>query len=313
MAFEVKKTGRFGFGMQLHVIHMTDDVSVLLDWYRETLGAEPWPGRRGEPGYLEVEDRYRILLQVSDLCIEAMAPNRPLDETKPVHRFYQRYGEHLHSIAFAVDDIAGFGNHLIAEGVRIGKPGGGLLTEVPLGQLYFYPHPRDVGMMVQITDREQQKNWGDPRERPYWGENAERFRRHPMGIVRHQYVTYAVADLERSKGIYERLWEAVPVFEGADDRRDLRFAFYQIGNTLIQLAQPTSSSTHIAQHVAQYGDMIYGNTMRVLDLDKADAYLNRKGVKTERVTPQIVAADPADCHGAPYFFSVEDIPGDPLA
>ena len=41
-------------------------------------------------------------------------------------------------------------------------------------------------------------------------------------------------------------------------------------------------------------------------------HLARKGVRTDRVTDEIVAADPADCHGAPYFFSVEKVPNDPF-
>ena len=62
--------------------------------------------------------RWAGLLLVSDLCIETMAPNMPADPTKPVGKFYTKFGRHLHSVGYKVDDLVGLGNHLIEQGLR---------------------------------------------------------------------------------------------------------------------------------------------------------------------------------------------------
>ena len=38
----VVKTGPYGFGLVFHVVHMTDDVQALNEWYRDVFDAWMW-------------------------------------------------------------------------------------------------------------------------------------------------------------------------------------------------------------------------------------------------------------------------------
>jgi hypothetical protein len=139
----VRKTGDYGIGIMIHSVHMTDDVPALNRFYEDVFGGLMYMGV-DEPNFLPVEDRWAGLLLVSDLCIETMAPNMPADPTKPVGKFYTKFGRHLHSVGYKVDDLVGLGNHLIEQGVYIGAPGGGKLDHIEESMTYFYPSPRDM-------------------------------------------------------------------------------------------------------------------------------------------------------------------------
>jgi hypothetical protein len=55
-----------------------------------------------------------------------------------------------------------------------------------------------------------------------------------------------------------------------------------------------------------------GITFKVKNLDDAEAWLNKKLIRTSRPRAGIVAARPEDCYGAPYFFTTDTIPNDPF-
>src|ERR1700759_311376 len=103
-----------------------------------------------------------------------MAPTPPVDATKPIGKFYSKFGAHLHSVGFEVDDLVGLGNELIRKGVYIGKPGGGQLEEMDADTQYFYPRPSDtLGMMVQLTAFSIP---GDPRLLDSWTSHVKQWR-----------------------------------------------------------------------------------------------------------------------------------------
>jgi hypothetical protein len=58
--------------------------------------------------------------------------------------------------------------------------------------------------------------------------------------------------------------------------------------------------------------MIYGITFEVNDLDAAQEWLGRKKIGASRPRPGLLAANPADCFGAPYFFTTDAVPNDPF-
>ena len=39
-----------------------------------------------------------------------MAPNFPVNVDKPVGKFYDKFGQHLHSVGYKVDDLVGLGD-----------------------------------------------------------------------------------------------------------------------------------------------------------------------------------------------------------
>ena len=306
----VQKTGDYGIGMMIHSVHMTDDVPALNKFYEEVFGGLLYMGV-DEPNFLPVEDRWAGLVQISDLCIETMAPNFPVDPMKPVGKFYSKFGKHLHSVGNQVDDLVGLGNHLIEQGVYIGAPGGGKLTELDPETVYFYPSPRDMnGLMVELCRVDMP---GDPRLLETWSSQVRMWETgHPMGIRGMAYFTLGVKDLDLAVETYVGKIQAVPIADGVEDSGRYRYQLVQLGDSLLQLAQPLDADTPLGEHVAKWGNMIYGITLKVADIDAAAAWLTKKNVRSEKLRDGLLAANPEDCHGAPYFFTTDRVPNDPF-
>lgn len=310
MQKQVAKTGDFGIGLMIHVVHMTDDVPRLNRFYEEVFGGVMYMGV-DQPNYLPEEDRWAGLIMISDLCIETMAPNLPADVTKPVGKFYSKFGQHLHSVGYHVDDLDGLGERLIEKGIYMGRPGGGRIDEMDDELFYFYPSPRDTsGLMVELC-RTPMPN--DPRDLDMWSSLQKTWELgHPLGLKRMLYVTLGVRDLESAVKVYEDALQAVPISEGTDDGGQYKYATLQLGDCLLQIAEPLDDQSALGKHVAQWGNMIYSITFRVRDLDSAEAWLNAKGVKTFRPRAGLLAADPADTFNAPYFFTTDVLDNDPF-
>ncbi|MCW2909316.1 MAG: hypothetical protein JWL68_4105 [Actinomycetia bacterium] len=312
MRRQPKKTGDYGVGLMIHSVHMTDDVPRLNQFYEDVFGGLVYMGV-DEPNWLPVEDRWAGLIMISDLCIETMAPNMPPDVQRPVGKFYSKFGRHLHSVGYRVDDLSGLADHLIAQGVYIGKPGGGRAEGIAdLGpHPYFYPSPRDTsGLMVEMCGVDM---LNDPRDLETWSSQVKMWETgHPLTIRRVAYVTLGVKDLGEATANYVKRMQAIPVHEGIDDTEQCKYQIMQLGDCLLRLAEPVESDSPLGEHVARWGNMIYGITFRVRDLDSAQAWLAHHGIGTSRPRPGLLAADPAGTYGAPYFFTTDDIPNDPF-
>jgi hypothetical protein len=305
----VTTTGDHGIGIMIHVVHMTDDVAKLTKFYEEVFLGYTYLGQ-DEINFLPNEDRWATLIMIGDYCVEAMAPNQPVNPQLPVGKFYTKFGQHLHSVGYKVDDLEGLGDRLIDQGVYIGKPGGGKIEKMDPETVYFYPSPRDTaGLMVELCRTDMPD---DPRLSQYWTSMASMWRNSPLTIDRLAYVTLGVKDLEQGVSRYVDTMQAVLVSEGIDDEIQAKYQILHLGDCLLRLVEPLDKTSDLGKHVEQWGNMIYSVTFKVVDLDSAEEWLNRKGVKTSRLRPGLLAADPADTFGAPYFFTPETVPNDPF-
>jgi len=69
----------------------------------------------------------------------------------------------------------------------------------------------------------------------------------------------------------------------------------------------------MGRHVEKFGNFIYSLRWKVADLDSAEAWLNKQGVRSNRLRNSLLSCNVEDTYGAPMFFTTEDIPGDPFA
>ncbi|MDO9484689.1 MAG: hypothetical protein Q7K25_01300 [Actinomycetota bacterium] len=308
MRKEYKKTGDFGLGSMIHTIHMSDDVNKLNDFYRNVLGGFAFMGI-DELNFLPNEDRWASLLMVSSVCIETMAPNTPVNPNFPVGKFYSKFGQHLHSVGYAVDDLPGIAARMIEKGIYIGAPGGGKIEKLEEGTMYFYPSPRDTaGLMVELCAFEM----SDPSSQDTWTELERLFAQHPMTYDRFNYITLGVRDLDAAINTYVDIMQAIPVAEGIDDEQGFKYMTVHIGDSLLQLAQPLEADSDLGKHVEKYGNFIYSLTWKIRDIDSAEKWLNSKGVRTTRPRANLLATNPEDSLDAPLFFTTEVLPGDPF-
>lgn len=308
MRKEYKKTGDFGMGSMIHTIHMSDDVNKLNAFYRDVLGGFAFMGI-DELNFLPNEDRWASLLMVSSVCIETMAPKMPANPDFPVGKFYTKFGQHLHSVGYAVDDLPGLAQRMIDKGIYIGAPGGGKIEKLEEGTQYFYPSPRDTaGLMVELCAFEMQ----DPSSKDTWTELERLFAQHPMTYDRFNYITLGVRDLDAAIKTYVDIMQAIPIKEGIDEAQGFKYMTVHIGDSLLQLAQPLEMDTDLGRHVDKYGNFIYSLTWKIRDIDSAEKWLNSKGVRTTRPRPDLLATNPEDSLDAPLFFTTEVLPGDPF-
>ncbi|MFJ3774591.1 VOC family protein [Streptomyces sp. NPDC090075] len=310
MKKQVRRTGDHGIGQLTHVVHMSDDAQELRRFYEDVLGACVYFGV-DEPHYLSYEDRYATLLMIGDLCVETMAPRMPADTRLPVGRFYTKYGRHLHSVGYQVDDLAGLADRLLERGIHIAKPGGGMIEHLAPETPYFFPSPRDTaGLMVEFCGTDMP---GDPRDQETWSV-LERMRRpHPLTIERFSHVTLGVRDLSAAVRTYIDVMQAVPVGTGMDADLAAKYVMLQLGDGLLQLAEPVDADSDLGRHVDTWGNMIYGLRFKVTDLDSAEGWFDKKSVRTARIRRELLVTDVEDTFGAPLFFGTEEVEGHPLS
>ena len=311
MKRQAVKTGPYGIGLGIHTVHVAEEVEPVARFLEDVLGAVVFMGV-DEPNYLEPEDRWACVAVVSDWAIEIMAPNKPVDATKPVGRFFSKFGSHLHSIGYEVDDIVGLGNALISRGIYIGAPGGGQLEKMPDDATYCFPSPaQTAGLMVQLTAFSIP---GDPRVLDTWSSQVKQWANiHPMGITRLAYQTVGVRDLDAALARYVELFDVVPLASGTAEDEGARYQLVQLGDTVLRLAQPTDEDSPLGRHVARWKNMIYGVTFEVRDLAAAEEWLAAKGIGASRLSAGHLAADPADTFGMPLFFTTDAPEGAPSA
>ena len=118
----------------------------------------------------------------------------------------------------------------------------------------------------------------DLRLRPEWSSLRRIWTRHPLGIERPSHITVGVADLAHAREVYERLWMAEWLYEGSNDALGSHSLYFQLGDSLIELAEPEDAGTHLARHVEQYHNMIYAVTWKVSSLDSVERYLKTKNI-----------------------------------
>jgi catechol 2,3-dioxygenase-like lactoylglutathione lyase family enzyme len=307
---QVKETGDYGIGQMVHVVHMSDDAQELREFYEKVFGGFVYMGV-DEPNYLDWEDRYATLLMIGDLCIETMAPAVPVNPKLPVGKFYTKFGKHLHSVGYKVEDLPGLTDRLVEKGVYIGKPGGGRVEKADPDLMYCFPSPRDTaGLMVELSKHDMPN---DPRDLDTWPSLANMWRDHPLTIERFSYVTLGVKDLESAVKTYVDTMQAVPIEHGTDPDLQANYQTLQLGDCLLQLAEPQAEDSELGRHVAQWGNMIYSLRFLVRDLDSAEAWLKKNDVRTTRIRDGLLLTNADDCHGAPIFLSTEEIAGDPFA
>ncbi len=294
-----RRTGDHGIGQMVHVIHVTEDAQALREFYERVLGGFVYSGVDG-PDHLEWEDRYATLLMVGDLCVETMAPRLPPDPRFSIARFHTKYGRHLHSVGYRVDDLAGLQQRLLDRGISISSPGGGRLTAVDPEAAYLFPSPRDTaGLLVELTSHDMRD---DPRLLDTWSSLQGMWRTHPLTLECFSSVVLAVADLDAAARTYVDVLQAVPLASGSHPDLDTDSRTLQLGDCLLEIHQPRSADSDLGRHVAAWGNMVYGLRFLVRDLDAAASWLQRNGVGTRRVGDDLLVTEPEDSHGAPLFF-----------
>ena len=112
-------------------------------------------------------------------------------------------------------------------------------------------------------------------------------------------------------GFYTDVLGCELVHEEEDSTRSSHSLFFAIGDTLIELAEPTSEGSELARHLEAHGPIVYAFTFRVADLQRVVAHARDHEIGVIQQGSHTVELDPADTFGAVYGFTERELPGHP--
>src|ERR1700733_16018557 len=112
----------FKGGKEFHLPHVVSDLDTVDGWYDEVFAV-----RRFVRNTMKVAMRKASLVLIGDFVMEPAQPiQKPGWEKSALGKFYGRYGQHFHSIAWYVDDLRqtsiGLSQHKIRMFDMVGNP-----------------------------------------------------------------------------------------------------------------------------------------------------------------------------------------------
>jgi len=288
----------FRIGSLFHVIHITDDVAGLDQWYVDVFGARRWMALH----YSDLEMRDASIVLVGNLPIEPMGTvDRPGADRTAVGRFSAKVGPHLHSVAWYVEGADELYRSLVEQGVRVVSDGG-LPVGAPGTSGAMYTHPRDTSTQLEFFPGPRP---GDPRFEPGW-DASWWATTHPLGLTGLAYATIVVGDLARAVAFYTDALGGRLLSERESELTATKDAFVAIGtDTVVALSTPMSADSLAGRDHARHGDILHSLTFAVADLDRAATHLRAHGVGVAGRDDTTLVADPADTFGAVLAFTVE--------
>jgi catechol 2,3-dioxygenase-like lactoylglutathione lyase family enzyme len=294
----------FRIGKLYHVIHIVSDIEAAERWYSDVFSVDWFQPRAFSP----IEMRDASLGLIGDFVIEPMVMAKaPGAEERPTGRFYKRFGQHLHSIAFFVDNHQSLYERMKRHNIRIVASAGARTDKAPPGGAFF-THPRDTACQFEMMDGARTER--DPRFTKGW--SPAKWRDHPLGIEITSHITVLVRDLAKATALYAATMDTKLLFEEESPATACKSAYLVLGEqTVVELAMPLAKDSLAGEDMEKNGEIVHAVTWRVKDLARAESYLASKGLRTRRLGKETVIIEPADAFGAVLGFTSRRLPKDP--
>lgn len=280
-----------------HLTHLVEDHDATLRWYDDVFGAQVYWEKRTGPGDVTIS-----LLFVNDLTVSPMTVS-PTGAPAPA-KFRKRYGEHLHSIAWHVEDATDLVQHLQGQGLllkdELGRPLDGIDHEI-------WTSPKQSPCLIEMIGLHMTAmHEDDPRfDEPDWSSRwaAER----PLGIERTSCITVVSNDVAAGAEFFVESLHGKVLHEG-DTPWGTHSSFVQVGPyTVVEVAGPTDPSSRAGADLAKNGQIVHAMTFQVRDLAAAEAHLTSLGLRLEKPADGHLGIDPADAHGLVVRFTDREI------
>ncbi len=298
-------------GKLFHIIHMTGDVPALEAWYDDVFSVRPFMPHN----YLETEKRDASLVVLADAVIEPLGPAFHAEgwDVMPLGRFYRRFGNHWHSIAWYSDDTPDIWQRCTDNGIRVLGQAGVPTGTRPAADAMIVTHPKDTITQLEFLDPATSVlGQTDPRLKPGWDPDWW-LNNHPLGLKGLGYTTVLTRDLDRARHVYVDVLGGTLLLENTSELTGTANVYVQLGDVVVELARPVRDDTIAAADQDANGEIHHAVTFLVGDLDQAEQYLTAKGVKTVDRDAATLIIDPATTHGAVFRFTTWPVPGSQLA
>jgi catechol 2,3-dioxygenase-like lactoylglutathione lyase family enzyme len=294
----------FKVGKEFHLLHVVSDLNAADGWYDEVFAV-----RRFVRNSMKAAMRKASLVLIGDFVMEPAQPIRrePDWEKSALGKFYSRYGQHFHSIAWYVDDLAEACARLSERKIRLFDMVGNAVTEPSRHDGAVWTHPQDTHAAFEFAA--VPKFFIDPRLQPGWSAAFARDE-HPLGIERASHLTMLFRDLDDARKVYERALGGTQIHEEETPGRK-RSVFYAVGeDTVIEAAQPLSPTSPEGLDMERAGEGIYSVTFKTKDVKRAAQYLRSKRQRVAEDAGSLVI-DRDDAFGMVIGFTERKIPNDP--
>lgn len=294
----------FKVGKEFHLLHVVSDLNAADGWYDEVFAV-----RRFVRNSMKAAMRKASLVLIGDFVMEPAQPIRrePDWEKSALGKFYSRYGQHFHSIAWYVDDLAEACARLSERKIRLFDMVGNAVTEPSRHDGAVWTHPQDTHAAFEFAA--VPKFFIDPRLQPGWSATFARDE-HPLGIDSASHLTMLFRDLDDARKVYERALGGTQIHEEETPGRK-RSVFYAVGeDTVIEAAQPLSPTSPEGLDMERAGEGIYSVTFKTKDVKRAAQYLRSKRQRVAEDAGSLVI-DRDDAFGMVIGFTEGKIPNDP--
>jgi catechol 2,3-dioxygenase-like lactoylglutathione lyase family enzyme len=291
----------FKIGREFHLLHVVSDLDAADEWYDRVFSV-----RRFVRNYMRAAMRKASLVLLGDFVMEPAQPvQQPGWEKSALGKFYTRFGQHFHSLAWYVNDLEEtcrvLGEHEIRLFDMVGKP----VTDQGRGDA-VWTHPQDTHAAFEFAVAP--KFFIDPRLQPGWSIEFARDQ-HPLGIERASHITMLFRDLEDARRVYQDALGAKLIHE-----RELsghkRSAFFAVGeDTVIEAAQPLSTSSAEGRELDRTGEGISAVTFKTRDLAHVADHLRMNNIRFE-VSDGSLMINRDDAFGMQLGFTEHVLPND---
>jgi len=292
----------FRIGKEFHLLHVVSDLDAADEWYDRIFST-----RRFVRNYMKAAMRKASLVLLGDFVMEPAQPvQQPGWEKSALGKFYSRFGQHFHSLAWYVDDLRETCRVLSEHKIRlfdmVGKP----VSDPGRGDA-VWSHPQDTHAAFEFAVAP--RFFIDPRLQPGWSMEFPRDQ-HPLGIERASHITMLFGDLNNARRVYQDALGAKLIHE-QESAGHKRSAFFAVGeDTVIEATQPLSISSPEGRELEQTGEGIFSVTFKTRDLMRAADHLRSNNVRFE-LNDKSLEINRDDAFGMVLRFTEQALPNDP--
>jgi catechol 2,3-dioxygenase-like lactoylglutathione lyase family enzyme len=253
--------------------------------------------------------RHAALYVIAETCIEPMQPlpSPEGEQATSWYRYMERFGPHVHNLAFYVDGREELIRRLTEAGVRTtdgGSPG------------TVFAHPKDTPGMLEFSEPTQEYSLQhmDPRFSAHWPAFRDDYwpKRHPLTLQRLSHVTVVVDDVDAGRRFYTEVLDAVALVDQPATAPDADSSFVLVGeDTVVELTHPRDPSSVIGRELATVGQCVTGVTFTIGDIARAEQHLRQHETPVATVNEHAIVLDRSRTWGVEYQFTDRSLVGDP--
>jgi 4-hydroxyphenylpyruvate dioxygenase-like putative hemolysin len=284
----------------LHVMHAIESDEKRRGaekFYLDVFAAQTYYDAHPVPGL----ERDETLTLIGKTTIIPMAP---VDEVSEVGKVIRSYASRFMGIALKVKDIHQADAHMKSKGIHP------TYFDPIYLDVFFFTNPKETcGIPFEFCQVEMPN---DLRLRPEWSPDWWRDH-HPLGIEKLSSVATATGNLEQAKKFYREVFEFELLGERNLDSEGAKVAAFRVGDFVLEVMQPLTAGTALADFVSRYGGGVYSVNLKVKSTAKAADYLRSKKLRLIGDPQRRFSIDPHASFGARFTFLSEEIPNIPSA